>query len=199
MNKEKPKTRKIFIVLFFITLAGAGIYYYLTGRGYFIFGPETEKRLIESYRLYDEDEEKKEIILFYGEDDADGFALFKAEIFETDRLLNRVKQALLILTKRRPRGYIPLIPEGTMLREAYLDANNILYADFTEEITLNHKGGTTGEYLTVYSIVNTVFYNFPEIKGVKLLVDGKERETLTGHIYTGGIITADTDYSWVEP
>jgi hypothetical protein len=31
-------------------------------------------------------------------------------------------------------------------------------------------------------MINTICYNYPEIRSVKVLVDGQERETLLGHI-----------------
>jgi hypothetical protein len=35
---------------------------------------------------------------------------------------------------------------------------------------------------TVFSLVDTLAYNFPSIKKVFLLIDGEERETLSGHL-----------------
>jgi hypothetical protein len=39
-----------------------------------------------------------------------------------------------------------------------------------------------GPESTIYSIVNTVALNFPEIEAVQILVDGGKRDTLAGHI-----------------
>ena len=36
--------------------------------------------------------------------------------------------------------------------------------------------------MTVYSVVNSLTLNFPEIKGVQFLVEGKEIETIAGHL-----------------
>lgn len=36
--------------------------------------------------------------------------------------------------------------------------------------------------MAVYSIVNTIAVNFPRIKLVKLTINGKDAETLNGHI-----------------
>jgi hypothetical protein len=37
------------------------------------------------------------------------------------------------------------------------------------------------EQATVYSIVNSLTYNLPEIRQVKILIGGAEVETLAGH------------------
>lgn len=194
MRGEEKKTRKGFIIFFIIFLAATGVYL-AWDRGYITFGPRIKKTVIKAYRLYTAEESKKEVMLFLGYKEIDGFRPYKTFVYETQNPLNQIKQAILLLLGEPPAGYISLIPVGTCLREAYLDSNNILYADFTEEIMLNHKGGTTGEYLTIYSIANTVFHNFPWVKGLRILVDGKETDTLAGHIDISGIILPEEDFS----
>ena len=47
---------------------------------------------------------------------------------------------------------------------------------------LAHPGGTLNELLTVYTIVNALTVNLPAVTAVQVLVDGKEVDTLSGHI-----------------
>lgn len=72
------------------------------------------------------------------------------------------------------------IPEGVKLREVYLYEGR-LYIDLSEEICKNHPGGSCAELATIFSIVNTLSFNLPQFS-VKILVEGKEAETLAGHI-----------------
>ncbi len=137
----------------------------------------------DNFQLYDLNAKTKKVFLYLGDIENDGFKLYEINIFVSEYLINEIKQIIQKLVELpKSKEYIKLIPEGTFLREAYLDANNICYLDFSSELKLNHKGGTNGEYLTIYSIVNTLFHNFPQIRGVKILIDGKEEETLAGHI-----------------
>ena len=53
--------------------------------------------------------------------------------------------------------------------------------DFSIQISANHPGGILNEQATIYSIVNSLTYNLPEIRQVKTLVGGAEKETLAGH------------------
>jgi germination protein M len=57
----------------------------------------------------------------------------------------------------------------------------IAYVDFSDEIQTRHPGGSTGESFTVNSIVNSLT-ELPEIKQVVFLVEGKQVETLVGHL-----------------
>ena len=48
--------------------------------------------------------------------------------------------------------------------------------------TTKHPGGSLDELFTVYTIVNALTVNLPAITRVQILVDGKEVDTLAGHV-----------------
>lgn len=73
------------------------------------------------------------------------------------------------------------IPQGTSLLSFKLDGSTAI-VDLSPEVIQNHSGGSSGELQTVYSIVNTITLNFPQIKDVQILVGGKKTETIAGHI-----------------
>lgn len=74
------------------------------------------------------------------------------------------------------------IPDGSEVLDLEHDRQDeILTIDFNEDWRLNHWGGSTGERLTIYSIVNTMT-SLPEISEVKFLVEGREIESLAGHL-----------------
>jgi hypothetical protein len=54
--------------------------------------------------------------------------------------------------------------------------------DLSGDVTAKHTGGTLDETLTVYAIVDALTVNLPAITRVQILVDGKEVDTLAGHI-----------------
>ncbi len=72
-------------------------------------------------------------------------------------------------------------PEARLLGVNIKDG--IAYADFSNELKSKHWGGSSGESMTVYSIVNSLT-ELPEVKKVQILVAGKEIETLAGHLDT---------------
>lgn len=73
------------------------------------------------------------------------------------------------------------VPLQARLRGASFD-KGILTADFSPDLQQHHPGGSASEILTVYSVVNTLTLNVPEIKQVVLLVDGKKIDSIAGHI-----------------
>ncbi|GMR05191.1 MAG: hypothetical protein BMS9Abin23_1137 [Thermodesulfobacteriota bacterium] len=89
-----------------------------------------------------------------------------------------VKEALGRLIKKREKS---AIPPGTRLLGVRIRGNTA-YVDLSVEVQKNHGGGTMGELLTIYSIVDTVTLNFPAVKNVQILIEGKTKKTLKGHI-----------------
>jgi spore germination protein GerM len=73
------------------------------------------------------------------------------------------------------------IPDGVEIKGIRLE-EEIAYLDFNQALVSNHWGGSTGETLTVYSIVNTMV-QFPDIRQVQILIEGEAVETLVGHLY----------------
>jgi germination protein M len=103
-------------------------------------------------------------------------------IFRSAELANRARQILAKLLEgpKNPELY-PSIPKDTKLQEVFIDDTGTAYVDFSNPISANHPGGMQNEQATVYSIVNSLTYNLPEIRQVKILVGGAESETLAGH------------------
>ncbi|MEN8246897.1 MAG: GerMN domain-containing protein, partial [Thermodesulfobacteriota bacterium] len=74
------------------------------------------------------------------------------------------------------------IPQGTSLRAFHLVENGTAYVDLSKEIKENHPGGARTELMTIYSLVNSIVLNMPDVAAVKLLIEGQEEATLAGHI-----------------
>ncbi|MFZ0612311.1 MAG: GerMN domain-containing protein [Desulfobacterales bacterium] len=95
------------------------------------------------------------------------------------------------LIKGPKSGLMRTLPAGTRLRGFYLASGNRAYVDFSESIAEQHPGGCQSEILTLYSIVNSLVLNMPEVSTVKILVGGRDVSTLAGHIDIRKPFTAD--------
>src|SRR5262245_29144039 len=81
-----------------------------------------------------------------------------------------------------PPPYVSVIPKGTTLRAFYITNRGDAFVDLSPEVSTAHPGGTLAELLTVYAIVNAVTANLPSVQRVQILVDGKEVDTIAGHV-----------------
>jgi hypothetical protein len=94
-------------------------------------------------------------------------------------------QAQLIINAQLAPVAAPLVsavPPGTTLRALYLNAKGEAYVDLSRDVVTAHTGGSRDELLTIYTIVNALTSNLPAVTSVQVLVDGKEVDTLAGHV-----------------
>ena len=96
-----------------------------------------------------------------------------------------VEQARFIVEAQLAAPAQPLVsavPAGTTLRALYLSELGDAFVDLSGDVTSKHTGGSMDEILTVFAIVNALTVNLPAITRVQILVDGKEVDTLAGHV-----------------
>lgn len=74
------------------------------------------------------------------------------------------------------------IPNGTVLRAVFLTPRGEAYVDLSREVVTAHAGGSVNELLTVYTLVHALTANLPAVSSVQILVEGREVETLAGHV-----------------
>lgn len=79
-------------------------------------------------------------------------------------------------------AYTSAIPPGTTVRTVFVSGQGEAYVDLSAEMTSAHPGGSLNELLSVYTIVNALTVNLPSITSVQILIDGKEVDTLAGHV-----------------
>ena len=104
------------------------------------------------------------------------------EILSNSSLIFEIKQMIEELLVGSDNGYISPIPTESSLREVFMTEEGIVYVDFSKEIQEKHLSGATAEISTVYSVVNSLAFNFDSIEKVFILIDGNEKETLKGHV-----------------
>jgi spore germination protein GerM len=84
----------------------------------------------------------------------------------------------------------PTLPAATSIHAVQVNGD-LAQIDLGEEMIKGLPGGSNAEMEAVYSIVDSIAVNFPRIKQVKLMVNGKAVETLNGHLDLRGPLTPD--------
>ncbi len=106
----------------------------------------------------------------------------QVEIGAADDSLTRARVILEHQLGDTPAPLESPFPEGTELRAVYLTPNGNAFVDLNREVTREHRGGSLDELFTVYALVNALTTNIPEISAVQILIEGREVDTLAGHI-----------------
>ncbi|WP_314763448.1 GerMN domain-containing protein [uncultured Selenomonas sp.] len=87
-----------------------------------------------------------------------------------------------LLSGTKAKGVVTIIPKKAKLKSVAVK-DGIATVDFSEDLVKNFAGGSTGEEMLVGSIVNTLT-EFPEVKSVQILLEGKKVDSLAGHLDT---------------
>jgi flagellar basal body-associated protein FliL len=154
----------VFLAIFFITLFD------------YIYPPAAGKHIAAKKR------DKQEVILFFS--DANERFLVPEKRFipkekEPEAQAREMIQALIAGSKT---GLVNTFPEKAELQDVKREGDDILSVNFRESLVANHPGGSAAEMATVYSLTNTLTTNLSAIKRIRILIGGKERDSLKGHI-----------------
>lgn len=74
------------------------------------------------------------------------------------------------------------VPAGATFLGAYPGMNGILYMDFSEEFRRNFSGDALDEFLLLRGLYESVLTNARGINEVRVLIEGREAESIGGHI-----------------
>jgi len=137
---------------------------------------------------------KKQITLYFADDQAEYLVAEKqtVEIKEpvtSVKLASSIVQAL--IAGPQTKGLYPTLPAETHLLSLKIK-DSVAYVNFSQELISKHWGGSTGEGMTINSVVNSLT-ELKEIKKVQFQVEGKTQESLLGHYDTTVPIVRNDD------
>ncbi len=132
--------------------------------------------------------------LFYVADDGLTLTSVERDIAFSENPLEQARFIVAAQIAPAVEPQVSAVPVGTTLRALFLGEGGEAYVDLSRELVAGHPGGTVNELLTVYTIVNALTTNLPAITSVQILVDGKEVDTLAGHVDLRRPITKNTSY-----
>jgi len=122
------------------------------------------------------------VILFVAHDEDGSLRAESAQIPLPSGRQQRAEELLralvsLYLDKSSPH----VLGSGAEVRSVFLVDPGVAVIDLNSAFADTHRSGVLVEELTLASLIHTISSNTPGILKVKILVDGKERETLAGH------------------
>ncbi|GEM_PF-4310927 len=131
---------------------------------------------------------EEEVTLYYLNEREHNLEAVQKKLPETESRARRVHQIVDELKSSPDEAELStLLPEDLELYSVFFEGQTV-YLDFNDAL-IGAAEGTTGEFLFLHSIVNSVIDNLPEEqKLVQFLVDGEMRKTIgpygeeSGHI-----------------
>ena len=173
-KKNSKKRRFLIYALIVIAVFVAGI----------MFAPLLQEKVYELREWFVKPPlpDMKSVKLYFSEPKSKYLVYEERNIVASPEVTEEIRSILEELVKGpQDHSFSATLPPETEVVGAYV-TDNCLYIDFSSSLRDKHPGGTTGELLTVYSIVNTLLDNFPSQSYVQILIEGMPEETLAGHI-----------------
>lgn len=120
--------------------------------------------------------------LFYVSDDGSSLTSKTREVLYGATTAEQVRRIVEAQVQAPIDGAPTAIPTGTTVRSVFIGAHNEAFVDLGGTIRSGHSGGSLNEALAVYAIINAVTVNIPDVTAVQILIDGRQVDTLAGHI-----------------
>ncbi|MDR3585386.1 MAG: GerMN domain-containing protein [Desulfosporosinus sp.] len=119
------------------------------------------------------------LTLYFPNSDASGLIPTDRTVVVADQ---EVIKAMFVELATPPPGMQKPLPKGTTLLSASVK-DNVATIDLSTEFRTNFGGGSAGEQMTMYSIINTLT-TLPNVHSVQFLLDGKKLDGILGNLDT---------------
>jgi hypothetical protein len=120
--------------------------------------------------------------LYYISEDGLSLPGIQREILFAEPIVEQARRIVEAQLAEAPPPYVSSIPPGTALRALFIGERGEAFVDLSADVRSKHPGGALDELFTTYAIVNALTVNLPAITRVQILIDGKEADTLAGHV-----------------
>lgn len=184
--KKKKKNVRLFFLSVMVIVSAAFLVFFFVSLFDYIYPPITgEDRTAEK-------REKLEVRLYFSDANERFLVPEMRYIPKRKKIDDQALEIVKALLNGSTQGNVNTLTEETTCKRATVK-NGTAYISFDNNLIERHPGGTTSEISTIYSLTTSLCKNIPQIKRVKLLINGKEIETIKGHINTRNSFIVNND------
>jgi hypothetical protein len=174
-RKKKKGTRKLVLSLIVLAVFGFLVFFFVTLFNviYPPVGGRTDR---------DGSKEKLAVTLYFSDVNERFLVPEKRFVYKKKTPVQQASEIVKALMDGSKTGKVNTFPPEVSLKDINLETDQTALVSFSKSLAQKHPGGSASEMATVYSLTNSLTENIPEIKAVKILIEGKEVESLKGHI-----------------
>jgi hypothetical protein len=174
-RKKKKDTRKLILAIIGLAVVGFLIFFFVTLFNviYPPIGGRTDQK---------GSKEKQAVTLYFSDANERFLVPEKRFIQKKETPVQQAGEIVKALLDGSKTGKVNTFPPEVTFKDAKIENNSTIFVSFSKNLVQNHPGGSASEMATVYSLTNSLTANIPEIKAVRILIEGREVETLKGHI-----------------
>jgi len=173
-KKKKKRMKKSFLFLMVVSIVALLILFFVVLFEY-VF-PPTKGGVTKK--------EKQEVVLYFSDANERFLVAEKRYVPKEESMEGQAREIVKALLDGSKTKLVNTFPEKVSLGSIKIDDKKTAHVSFDNNLIQLHPGSSASEMITIYSLTNTLIRNVNGIKRVKLLVDGKDVESLKGHIDT---------------
>ncbi|MBP8980191.1 MAG: GerMN domain-containing protein [Syntrophobacterales bacterium] len=175
-KKQKKQMKKSILVLVITVLVGFLVFFFLTLFDY-VYPP------VGGQGAGARKKEKMEVVVYFSDANERFLTPEKRYVPKEDEPEGLARELVKTLLDGSRSGLVNTFPDKVEVLGVKID-DGTAKVSFNRNLPKNHPGGSASEMATIYSLTNTLTENIPAVKRVKILIAGKEIESLKGHIDT---------------
>jgi hypothetical protein len=162
-----------------LAIAGAWVLFVGLPRWY---GPHAPSPATADTTSPSEPERKIKATLYFVSDDGLSLIGVEREVPFGETVVDQARRIVEAQIGQPPEPLGAPVPSGTALRSLFITERGDAFVDLNRDVSAKHTGGSLDELFTVYAIVDSLTVNLPAITRVQILIEGKEADTIAGHV-----------------
>lgn len=184
-DKKIKKSTKIF---YLALIAGGGIVILI------IFFTTIFSALFPAVDTEAMKRKEKHVVKIYFSDQQERFLKSeKRHVVKEKDVALHAKEIVKALLDGSKTGLVNTFPKGVTVRDVQVIDDGIAVVNFSRDLSKSYEGSSAAEMCTVYSLTNSIVQNIPEIKKVKILIEGRDVSSIQGHISTRQAFSPDLE------
>lgn len=121
--------------------------------------------------------DKLRTVVYYPDENAEKLLPVTITVDAADKYTQAVSR---LIDGEPPQGAVRIFPKHTKVKAVRVTGKTAT-VDFSQELVQQFSGGSAGEVMLVGSLVDTLT-EFAEVESVRITVEGKAIDTLSGHL-----------------
>jgi len=174
-RKKKQGTRKLILAIIGLAVVGFMIFFFVTL--FNVIYPPIGGRTGQK-----ESKEKQAVTLYFSDVNERFLVAEKRYVSKRETADQQAVEIVNAILNGSKTGKVNTFPPEVTLKDVKLENNSTVLVSFSKNLVQDHPGGSASEMATVYSLTNSLTANIPAIKAVKILIEGREVDSLKGHI-----------------
>ena len=177
-SKKRKKNLRLFFLSIIITIAVGCLFFFFVTLFDSVYPPTTGEGVSVKKK------EKQKVVLYFSDSNERFLVPEKRYIPKKKSINDQARELVSALVEGPKTGLVKTFPEDVRLQSVKIGKSGTAYISFSKSFVELHPGGSTSEIATIYSLTNTLMSNIPNIKRVRILIEGKKLRTIKGHIDT---------------